>query len=135
MTLVRKEPCQACPYRRDVPSGVWSIEDYLKLPPYDGETWEQPPTHFRCHATPELMCHGWVVVGGWELLGLRFFLSLHPEEAADFEIPEPTVPLYDTHTEAARHGVEKIRHPSKEAKRVMERLLRKYERLRQEDDE
>jgi hypothetical protein len=113
-----------------VPSGVWSVEDYLKLPPYDGETWEQLPTHLRCHATPDFLCHGWVVVGGWDLLGLRLLLSLHPDE--DFEMPTQTVPLFETHTAAARHGVEDIHHPSKEAKHTMERLLRKYERLRDE---
>lgn len=85
---------------------------------------------FKCHATPDFLCHGWVVVGGYDLLGLRLHFSMHPGAGADFEIPEPTVPLFETHTAAARHGVEHIRHPSKEAKQVMERLMRKYERLR-----
>lgn len=27
----RTEPCETCPYRRDVPSGVWSADEYRKL--------------------------------------------------------------------------------------------------------
>jgi hypothetical protein len=29
------KPCESCPYRKDVPSGVWSEGEYRKLPQYD----------------------------------------------------------------------------------------------------
>lgn len=132
MIQVRREPCVACPYRLDVPSGVWSFEDYAKLPPYDGETFEQPPTAFRCHATPDSLCHGWAVVGGEGLLGLRLQASLQREY---IEIPEPAVPLFATHREAAKHGMKDINRPSDDAHRTMERLTRKYPRLRENNED
>lgn len=51
----------ACPYRKDVPSGVWDASEYDKLPAYDAPTAEQPFAPFACHATPEKLCHGWAV--------------------------------------------------------------------------
>lgn len=44
-----KNPCGSCPYRRDVPSGIWSEEEYDKLPQYDLPTGDQPPNVFLCH--------------------------------------------------------------------------------------
>lgn len=37
------KPCASCPYRRDVPEGVWHPEEYSKLRAYDGSTGEQSP--------------------------------------------------------------------------------------------
>lgn len=39
---LRDNPCHSCPYRRDVPSGVWATEEYDKLLPYDADTASQP---------------------------------------------------------------------------------------------
>lgn len=44
---VRTEPCSSCPYRRDVPSGVWHREEYEKLLQYDDSTEILPA--FMCH--------------------------------------------------------------------------------------
>lgn len=129
MVQVRGEACIACPYRRDVPSGVWSFEDYTKLPPYDAETPEQPMAAFRCHATPDHICHGWAVVGGYDLLGLRLQELRQREQ---IEIPDAHVPLFATHTDAAKHGVADINAPSEEARRAMDKLMRKYKRLREQ---
>lgn len=125
---VRAQPCEACPYRRDVPSGLWSAEEYDKLPPYDAETWEQPFDGFSCHATPEFYCHGWAVVHmsrghAFELLALRF---------AHFEgdIPTPPVPLFESGAEAAEHGKREIKRPKKRAKQTVQRLMARYPRLR-----
>ena len=42
-----KSPCGSCPYRQDVPSGVWAASEYEKLPAYDApETFMQPPGLF-----------------------------------------------------------------------------------------
>lgn len=122
MAEVRKAPCEACPYRRDVPSGVWAAEEYDKLRRYEGETWEQPAAAFSCHATPARLCHGWAVVSGDESLALRI--------AGVGEVPEPAVPLFGSHTEAADHGQREIESPSPEAGAIVGRLTRKHRRLR-----
>lgn len=127
MTAVRAEPCSACPYRRDAPSGVWSADEYDKLRLYDQETWAQPLRGFACHATPDHHCHGWAVVhsnrgGEYELLALRINFP-------DNGIPEPRVGLFGSGSEAADHGERDLADPSPEAQEAARRLLRKYPRL------
>jgi hypothetical protein len=124
---VRTQPCEACPYRRDVPSGIWSAEDYDKLPPYDAPTHEQPVETFACHATPEFYCHGWAVVHSnrghqHELLSLRL--------CRVDDIPEPAVPLFTSGTEAAEHGKRDIKRPKQAARRAVARLQSRYSRLK-----
>jgi hypothetical protein len=118
----------ACPYRRDVPSGVWAAHEYDKLVDYDRPTAEQPRAPFMCHATPEVYCHGWAVVHcsrGHEndLLALRV-------ERFRGEIPEERAPLFSSGAEAAEHGKRDIDNPSDEAIAVATRLSGKYTRLR-----
>lgn len=124
---VRSQPCTYCPYRRDVPSGVWSAHEYDKLVEYDKPTWDQPAATFGCHATPEFLCHGWAVVHSnrtdeFALLALRIW----PVES----IPEPAVPLFASGTEAAEHGMRDIETPSDEAFDAVGNLMSRYERLR-----
>lgn len=131
-STVRKQPCSSCPYRRDVPSGVWAEKTYDLLIPYDNVTGEQPPNPFGCHSTPEHFCHGWAVVhmnrgSEYELLSLRIAAFSGGERV---EIPEAAVPLFSSGTEAAEHGKRDIMNPSDEAKAVVEKLQGKYERLR-----
>lgn len=127
MTAVRSQPCSACPYRRDVPSGVWVADEYIKLVQYDQPTPEQPLRTFACHATPEHHCHGWAVVHSsrgheFDLLALRFA----PPEGG---IPEPGVPLFASGTEAAQHGLRDVDAPSPAAEDTVGRLLRKYDHI------
>jgi hypothetical protein len=129
--MIRKEPCTACPYRIDVPSGLWAPEEYDKLPPYDEELINQPIGYFACHATPEHLCHGWAVVGGWDLLALRIYAATHE----DLEIPQPVVPLFESHQEAAEHGRADIDTPSDTAVKTINRLVKKYPRLKYGDDD
>lgn len=128
MTKIRGEPCIACPYRRDVPSGLWHAEEYFKLVKYEGETWEQPTGVFACHATPEFLCHGWAVVSGYDSLGLRLDAMRHNEP---IEIPESRIPLFGSHREAAEHGLRQINKLTPAAKRMIDRLVRKHPRLRE----
>lgn len=123
---IRSQACSACPYRCDVPAGVWSEEDYAKLPPYDVETFDQPTAGFACHATPDHLCHGWAVVGGHDLLALRLASLGGP----GLQIPTPSTDLWETHTQAAEHGLSGVAEPGAEAVEVGQRLIRKYERLR-----
>ena len=133
MSEIRSQPCRACPYRQDVPSGVWSAAEYDKLPPYDAITPEQPFETFACHATPEHYCHGWAVVHTnrgreHDLIALRVF-------APGISIPAASVPLFDSGQEACDHGKRDIEHPSDEAIEVANLLYTKYERLQDANPE
>lgn len=127
MTEVRSNPCSACPYRKDVPSGLWEHHEYEKLRDYDNPTMDQPFATFHCHATPEHLCSGWAVCHTsrgheYDLLALRVYG--YPD------IPQPTVELFGSGNEAADHGQAEIETPSAEALEAVERLTRKYPRLR-----
>lgn len=130
MTDIRKESCTACPYRRDVPSGVWAASEYEKLAEYDKPTGDQPAGAFHCHATPEVICHGWAVVHGrqdhaHELLAARLW-------HIDTSTVEEHSPLFSSGAEACEHGKRDIANPSEEAIETVARLQGKYERLRGE---
>lgn len=134
MTDVRSKPCLACPYRTDVPSGVWSYHEYEKLRPYDEETMSQPFAPFMCHATPEAFCNGWAVVHSsrgneFDLIALRIGRVVPPEPS--------NISLFSSGNEAADHGQADLEDPSDESKMVAQRLMSKYERLRdrEEDDD
>lgn len=121
----RTQPCETCPYRRDVPSGVWAAEEYAKLPEYDKPTGDQPPFAFFCHTSPNFLCTGWAVVHGknpkrgYELLSLRLAASLgHPLE----KILATTVPLFKSGAAAAKHGLKDIDHPSLRARRAVRKV-------------
>jgi hypothetical protein len=128
MTQIRSQSCLACPYRQDAPSGLWAEEEYDKLTEYDNPTSEQPFAAFFCHATPEVLCHGWAVCHSnrgheFELLALRLW---EPEGG----LPEADAKLFACGREAAEHGKRDLSHPSPEARATAQRLMRKYERLR-----
>lgn len=69
----------------------------------------------------------WAVVGGHDLLGLRFQAV---RDDQPIEIPPAAVPLFDTHLDAAVHGLSRIDDPPPETILAMARLRRKYPRLR-----
>lgn len=56
-----KVPCGSCPYRKDVPSGIWHPDEYAKLPAYDRETPFQPTSLFMCHQRDGCLCGGWLM--------------------------------------------------------------------------
>lgn len=131
MSTIRSQPCTACPYRLDVPSGVWAPHEYDKLRDYDRPTGDQPFAAFGCHATPEHYCHGWAVVHtsrghAFDLLALRL-LGID-------DVPEAGVPLFDSGNDAADWGQRDANDPSPQAHELMDRLMRKYSRLREETD-
>lgn len=123
-TEVRPKPCHSCPYRQDVPSGVWDHDEYEKLRTYDAPTFAQPVGGFACHSTPQMYCNGWAIVHtsrGHEndLLALRF----NP-----CEIPEPVVPMFESGTAAADHGQREVETPSAQAHEHITLLTRQIER-------
>lgn len=128
-----KAPCKSCPYRRDVPSGVWAAFEYDKLPAYDGDIAEQVVNKgggmFFCHHQDGRLCAGWVGChGARNLLALRlasFYLdgkALIDDAVWDYESP---VPLWPSGKAARAHGLRAIRRPGQKARRTMARLQRK----------
>ncbi len=123
---VKARPCEFCPYRRDVPSGVWSHNEYEKLREYDAPTGEQPFGAFACHAQTDQLCHGWAVChtsrgNEYDLLALRL--------AGVTEVPEAAVPLFASGNDAADHGQYDIDDPDPDAQRAVDKLVRHYPRL------
>ena len=121
MLKARKKPCGSCPYRKDVPSGIWSREEYEKLPEYDGETWEQNPALFLCHSKSECLCSGWLATHDpRDLLALRLSRNIHE----NVFVYRTDVPVFASGQEAHDHGVADIDHPSEEALRLMNGLMK-----------
>lgn len=126
-------PCSSCPYRCGVPSGIWSGDDYAKLPSYDAPTPEQPPGLFLCHQSDgddptARMCAGWVGCHGGELLALRL-AAVHgsvtePELAVAFNHAE-VVPLFASGAAAAEHGLRDIAGPGLQAREMMSKIARR----------
>lgn len=112
-------PCMSCPYRRDVPSGVWSEDDYAKLRRYDAPTYDQPTGMFQCHQNgadddQARLCAGWVAVHGQELLSLRLAVANGRVDPSVMDYTTP-VPLFASGADAAAHGLRDIDNPSMEA--------------------
>ncbi len=126
MSRLATGPCEFCPYRKDVPSGVWSAEEYAKLRSYDAETPYQPLALFMCHAIPTNLCYGWAVCHQSrgrerELLALRI---------VRVDVPEtPSVPLFASGKAAATHGMKALKKPLRAARKAIAKLTRKYRRL------
>jgi Family of unknown function (DUF6283) len=119
-----KSPCKTCPYRKDVPSGIWDETEYQKLPLYDGQTFEQQTTSlFFCHQQDGHLCAGWAGCHDpQELLALR----LHEVDPATYDYRSPT-PLFASGAEAAAHGMANINDPDVKARNAISRLQRKRE--------
>nr|WP_252981080.1 DUF6283 family protein [Streptomyces chartreusis] len=131
-------PCDSCPYRRDVPSGVWAPEEYDKLRRYDAPTHEQPSGLFQCHqadadSTMRRICAGWAGCHGGQLLSLRMALVVGRIDEATFaaaaEYQSP-VALFASGSEAADHGQADIHWPGGEASRLIGKITRTRSDLR-----
>ena len=134
----RKTPCASCPYRRDVPSGIWAASDYVKLYAYDGSTSDQAINGgmrvFQCHQSPgKDVCAGWAAVAGnYDCLALRLASSLDPNVDVPAVLHYTTdVPLFGSGAEAAQHGMRDIYHPSWTAIEARAKIIRVREMLDQ----
>lgn len=121
-------PCESCPYRRDVPSGVWAADEYAKLPGYDRETPFQPVGVFLCHQHNGRVCAGWAGChDGDELLALRIAAVDGSMTAADIDATiayRSPVPLFASGAEAAAHGRRDLAEPAPDAQRIATKLAR-----------
>lgn len=119
-------PCSSCPYRRDVPSGVWAREEYEKLRRYDAPTWAQPPALFLCHLASGRVCAGWAGChDGDHLLSLRIAVADGRMTVEDVEATatyQSPVPLFATGEEAAAHGLAEVATPSQAAIQAMSKI-------------
>lgn len=130
---VAPEPCGSCPYRRDVPPGIWAAEEYHKLTRFAGEaTPERLPAlgTFLCHQTHplgrETLCRGWLTVER-ESLAVRLGCIEGRIDPRQVDAPV-TALLYDSGAQAAAMGLRGVRRPSGAAKRLIARLARKLGR-------
>ena len=125
-------PCGSCPYRRDVPSGVWNASEYRKLPAYDNDTMGQPPHLFLCHQQDGRVCAGWAGChDGAHLLALRVaaMSGTLTDDALEATINYVSpVPLFGSGAEAAAHGLTDVDQPDKRACRTIDNLTRKRAR-------
>jgi hypothetical protein len=119
----RPTPCATCPYRENVPSGVWAPEEYEKLPRYDADIADQPQAVFMCHQQDGCVCAGWLGHRDpRDLLAVRIGIitgSLDPA-CADYSTD---VPLFPTGADAAAHGAVGVDEPGPRAAAAIEKLL------------
>jgi len=129
MTIRRPavRPCESCPYRRDVPSGIWAAEEYHTLPGFDQETASQPLGAFMCHQSNGRLCAGWVGCHDVDnLLGLRIVQRwMSPADVEATYGYESPVPLFDSGAQAAEHGLAEVDNPGSRALRMIRKITRR----------
>lgn len=123
----RVNPCGSCPYRRNVPSGVWHEEEYMKLPAYDNEMAEQPTSVFMCHQGDGKACAGWLGYRDpYDLLAVRLSVATGRMDPSCMNYTG-NANLFDSGAEAAAHGMRDMENPSPAAMAVMGKIERKRE--------
>lgn len=131
--LPPSKPCPTCPYRCDVPSGIWAAEEYAKLPAYDEPTFAQPASVFLCHQlgrteTAPRACAGWAGChDGDELLALRMGVAdgrLTVDTALAIRDYVSPVPLFASGAAAAEHGMAEVEGPGPRAETAIAKLTR-----------
>lgn len=121
----RPRPCVSCPYRRDVPSGIWAATDYAKLPKYDGTTGEQAEAGafgaFMCHQTDGHLCSGWVACHDMdENLSIRMDPDVDQRACWDYTTD---VPVFASGAEAAAHGLRDLKNPGPQAVEAVRKII------------
>lgn len=125
---IHRSPCVSCPYRRDVPSGIWHDSEYEKIVPFDADTFSQPPATFLCHQSDGSLCRGWLDCHGDTLLGLRLSVAKGEVDADALRraLEEgPAVPVFGSAAEAAEHGRRDIDAPGDDACRLVDKITTK----------
>lgn len=125
--LPHKRPCASCPYRRDVPSGMWDESEYTKLPQYDGDIVNQIENNghgtFGCHQANDCLCAGWVGHRDpYDLFALRIAVSNGHVDEAVFDY-KTDVPLFSSGQEAHDHGMAEIDAPGVKAEQLIKKIL------------
>lgn len=125
MISVAKRPCGSCPYRKDVPSGIWAQEEYDKLPAYDGPTAMQDPHAFMCHQRTGNLCAGWLACHGTygptALIAVRLLSFFGNVSDAVWDYVTD-VPVFKSGAEAREHGMRDIDKPGMQARKLVTKL-------------
>lgn len=124
---INRSPCASCPYRCDVPSGVWDASEYEKIKPFDAQFPVQPMAWFLCHYSTGALCRGWLDCHGDSLLIVRLGIARGDKfsEALLRALDEkPAVAVFRSAAAAARHGRRDISNPGKRAVVFMDRILK-----------
>lgn len=120
----RSTPCASCPYRVNVPSGIWDADEYAKLPRYDADVPDQPTAVFLCHLDEGCACAGWLGhANPANLLAVRLGVLRHRLDPACLTYTSD-VPLFPSGEAAAEHGRRDITHPSSQAAAAIDKLER-----------
>lgn len=124
--LPRKNPCASCPYRKNVPSGVWDESEYQKLPAYDGDIPEQSSLNvFMCHQQDGCACSGWLGHREYPTDMLAVRLGLRNGSLDDSCANYTTeVELFGSGQEAADHGRAEIHSPGSDAQKVITKIVK-----------
>lgn len=131
MTWNQHKPCEACPYRRDTPVGIWSDAEYADLARADSDPMRG--NTYGCHlnsvrskddAQP---CAGWLADQkrrGTPSIALRAKLMMSSERAALYErIDENDPGLYGSIVEMMKANLGKpFPNNSPKARRLLEKL-------------
>lgn len=126
-------PCASCPYRTDVPAGIWDSDEYERLRAYDRPTVSQPSRLFQCHQTGasdpmRRLCAGWCGVHADEAnLALRLAVAqdrISPDTYHAALAYTSPAPLFASGTAAAEHGQRGITEPDQAAVAAIEKILR-----------
>jgi hypothetical protein len=122
---VGRTPCMSCPYRKDVPSGIWDETEYDLLPRFDGDIVEQIEAGatylFYCHQQDGKLCAGWVGCHSTDAIAIR--ANAHRLDPAVFDYESP-VPLFESGKAARDHGMRDIEHPGVEAVTAISKVTR-----------
>lgn len=126
-------PCDACPYRRDTPPGIWAREEYERLLVNDSDPMRGAT--YGCHlntarpADDAQPCAGWLADQkrrGTPSIQLRMVLITTPDAMALYEKIDDAAPnLYGSIAEMVAANVGR-RFPNQVAK--ARRLIAKLER-------
>ena len=124
--VARKNPCASCPFRQNVPSGVWDESEYEKLKEYDGETHEQTSVAtFLCHHGDGQVCSGWLGHRDpLDMLAVRIGISLGKLDPSVAEYTT-SVPLFETGAAAAEHGMKEIEAPGPKAAETIKKVIKR----------
>lgn len=122
-----KAPCGSCPYRTDVPAGIWDASEYEKLPAYDGAIFDQLASGatalFFCHQQDGKLCAGWVASHNKTAnLAMRLNSRSLDDSVWDYDSP---VPVFASGAEAAEHGLSGVEDPDNRARVAIAKLTRK----------
>lgn len=124
-----KVPCGSCPYRKDVPSGIWEKAEYDKLLMYDQSIIEQLLNRagpFMCHQNDGHLCAGWLACHRDDLATLRMAAAKGGEKYdPSVYTYETKVPVFSSGAEARAHGIKEIKKPKPKARKMIAGLIKK----------